>query len=200
MKPSFVIFPVLLLFFLNSAAQTSSLKESPIEGQFEYVYKNSNDYEEYKVVKRWQLGQLKEHVLDTLTLLKGQLHQKEVMISDKQAAIDSLLILNANVNQALQKTNEEKNSIPFMGIMLQKTVYNSILWSLIGGLAAGLFLFIFLFKRSNRMTVGYKNDLSGLKNEFETFRKRALEREEGVVRKYHDELMKYKIRAGKIKS
>ena len=42
-----------------------------------------------------------------------------------------------------------------------------------------------------------KTDLEQLKNEFESFRKRALEREQRVVREMYDEILKYKNKAAK---
>jgi hypothetical protein len=67
-------------------------------------------------------------------------------------------------------------------------------WIIIIGLTFTLVIFILLFKRSNLVTRQTRDDLVEIKNEFESFRKRALEREEGIVRKYHNELMQYKTK------
>jgi hypothetical protein len=202
MKSSRPILAVILFFSLNCFSQQSSqnlsLNDSPIEDQFKYVYQQSSDFEDYKLVKRWQFNRLKTHVIDTLNLFGEEIVNAKEQILARDASIDSLLSLNARVNQSLEKVNREKNSISFLGIMLQKTIYNSILWTIISGLAAALVIFILLFRRSNLVTLRHKHDLGELQLEFEAFRKRALEREETVVRKYHNELMKYKSKVGKL--
>lgn len=43
-----------------------SLTEGTVENQFEYVIQKSNNYQDYKVVKKVWLTQLKSHVLDSL--------------------------------------------------------------------------------------------------------------------------------------
>lgn len=201
MKLSRLFLAILFFYSLNSTAQEPteklSLNDSPIEGQFKYVYQKSSDYEEFKMVKRWHLSRLKTHVLDTLDAVRNELFAVEQIVLIKDEAIDSLIQLNAATNISVEELENEIDSISFFGILLQKAAYNSILWSIISVLVGGLVLFVFLFKRSNIVTVQCKSDLDELRQEFEAYRKRALEREENVARKYHDELIKYKTKTGK---
>jgi hypothetical protein len=202
MKLPGLLLVVLLFVSADSFAQDKtkplSLNDSPIEGQFNYVYQKSSDYEDYKMIKRWHYNRLKTHVLDSIQLLEQNLAATLREVSDRESRIDSLMALKAEVQAKLEKTTNEKNSIAFFGMMLQKSLYNSIVWIIIIAMATGMVLFILLFKRSNSVTLNYKKDLGELQQEFESFRKRALEREESVVRKYHDELLKYKSKVGKL--
>jgi len=66
------------------------------------------------------------------------------------------------------------------------------MWSVVGILAALLFLFIYRFNASNRITREVKAKLSETEHEFEEHRKRALEREQKVMRKLQDEINKNK--------
>lgn len=182
----------------QSSQPALSLDKSPVEGQFQYVYKRSNDFEEFKMVKRWHFARLKSHVLDTLNNLKQDLISSSIVIDNKNTAIDSLITANEAVQAKLNTAIAEKESLSVFGVMTSKAAYNSILWSVIAILAGGFVLGFLLFKRSNTLTFSTKNDLADMKMQFEAFRKRALEREEGIVRKYHNELNKYKTKSGKL--
>ncbi len=184
--------------YAQVSSQPLSLDTSPIEDQFQYVYQKSSDFEEYKMVKRWYLIRLKSHVLDSLKENRDQLIQARSQITLKEIMIDSLhTVINTtatNLNMAIR----EKDSFALLGIPMQKAGYSSMVWSIIAVLTFSLLIFILLYKRSYRVIVNSETDLKEIRSEFEAFRKRALEREEGIVRKYHNELMKYKSRVSKV--
>lgn len=193
-----LILPGFLPLKGQDSPQPLTLNDSPVEGQFQYVYRNSSDYEDYKMIKRWQFNRLKTHVLDTITGLKQDILDQAHIIAGKDQLIDSLKAGKSELQANLETAVREKDALAILGISMQKTTYSSIVWSIIAILSAGLVLMALLFKRSNSVTVSTRSDLSELKMEFEAFRKRALEREEGIVRKYHNELNKYKTKTGKL--
>jgi hypothetical protein len=207
MKPTNVKIICVVLFlsftgiqstFSQSVVEKPSLEKSNIEGKFNYIYQQSGDFEDFKMVKKWWLTRLKTHVLDSIKFVEGQLIASQKLVEIKQTSIDSLNSLLLSNNSALSKTIKEKNSLRFLGIPMDKAAYNSMVWIIIAGLSLTLALFILLYKRSSLVTKQIKNDLTEIRTEFESFRKRALEREEGIVRKYHNELMQYKTKAGKV--
>ena len=187
--------------FIKSYSQDSqkpSLDRSDVENQFNYVLRNASDYEDSKVVKSWWLWRLKSHVLDSLNSLKDSISDAYVIIDAKDLTIDSLKKDLKTVNQKLVTTEKEKNSLKFFGLNMSKGAYNSILWTIIAGLILTLLIFIILFKRSNSITLSTKSNLEEIKEEFETFRKRALEREQQIARELYDEIIKYKKKLGEM--
>jgi hypothetical protein len=178
--------------------QKLSLDDSPVEGQFRYVYSKSSDYEEYKMVKRWHFSRLKNHVLDTLNTLKNDLYTQNLVLEKRDSTIDSLVKETANIQAHLDQSQKEKDTLKWLGFSMSKTTYNGIVWTLTIFLLASLIIVFLLFKRANSLTVSTRQDLSDLSLEFEDFRKRALRREEEIVRKYHNELNKYRSKAGKL--
>jgi hypothetical protein len=182
----------------QSSSEKPSLDKSSIDGQFTYLYQQSSDFEDYKMVKKWWITRLKSHVLDSLKLVEDQLLATRKMVVDKDARIDSLNTALASNNTSLNSAIKEKDTLHFVGIPMDKTAYNGILWTIIGGLTFTLLIFILLYKRNHIITLQTRNDLIEVRNEFDTFRKRALEREESIVRKYHNELMQYKSKAGQV--
>ena len=184
--------------FAQQSTAPLSLDNSPIEDQFQYVYQRSTDFEDFKLIKRWQYSRLKLHVLDSLAAQKELLLQARGQIQLKDTKIDSLANQVEATNNKLQTAINEKNSLTLLGIKMEKTGYNSIVWSVIFGLAFSLIVFILLYRRSYRVIIQTESDLKETRTEFEAFRKRALEREEGIVRKYHNELMKYKSKVSDV--
>jgi hypothetical protein len=176
----------------KSSFDRSVFDQSNIVNQFDYIMEKSNRYEDFKVVKATWFIALKAHVADTLKVLKRELRESHSLISIKGNTIDSLKTDLKNTNDNLASTFKEKNSVSFLGIPMEKHHYNTFIWSIIAGMAICLLAFIVLFRRSNTVATQTKLDLMGIKDEFDAFRKNALEREGKLARKYLDELNKYK--------
>jgi hypothetical protein len=169
-----------------------SVDRGSIESRFDYVIHEANTFEDSKIIKGWWLSHLKIAVLDSMKALHTEIIETNKILSAKKAEIDSLNSGLLSVNNQLSTVNTEKNSIKFVGMSMSKSSYNSLMWSILIGLAFLLLIFIALYKRSQVVTTQTKTDLDELKIEFDAFRKKALEREEKIVRKYHDELSRYK--------
>lgn len=175
-----------------------SLNEGTIENQFNYVIQKSNKFEDYKMVKSWQLYRLKTHVLDSMKSEKTKLIESKEVIVLKNKEIESLQTNLESTNEKLSQAIGEKDSMLLLGRSMNKAAYNSIMWTLIAGLAALLILYLILHRRSNAITFQTKKSLSELKGEYEDYRKRSLAREQKTVRKLYDEILKYKSKAGKV--
>jgi hypothetical protein len=176
----------------QETVEQPSLDNGTIENQFQYVLDKSSRYEEYKVIKLAWMNKLKSHVADSLNELQNKLDHSHQLTAMRDQRIDSLKTSLAQTKADLNDAVEERNSLSFLGLKVEKTSYNGIMWTLVVFLAAGLIIFLLLFKRSNFVTVRTSKDLQETREEFEEFRKKALRREEEIVRKYHNELNKYK--------
>lgn len=191
-----VLFFWTFLFVITANAQTDKSKDitfdtpKNIEEQFEYVYKKSGKYREYKVVKRDWLVKLKKQTLDTLKNIANELEIAENKINSQQKVIVKVENDLQNVNEQLALVRGEKDAMPFLGMNTTKRSYAAILWSIVGLLMILLGLFIFKFKQSNVITKEARANLKDLEVEFEEHRRKALEREQKVMRRLQDELNK----------
>jgi hypothetical protein len=77
---------------------------------------------------------------------------------------------------------------------MSKQAYNSLVWMIIFAVTIFMVVFIVLYRRSNLVTKQTKISLEELKEEFESHRKRALEREEKLVNNFHREVNKLKTK------
>jgi len=169
-----------------------SLNSGTIDNQFEYVIRKSNNYQEYKVVKKNWLYSLKAHTIDSLKAVHKQLGDTKQIVANQGKEIEVLKTNLADTQVTLTATNKEKDSMSLFGIQLSKTGYNVLMWSIIGGLLAFLLFFIYRFNNSNTITRDAKKMLEETEEEFEEHRKRSLEREQKVMRRLQDELNKQK--------
>lgn len=183
-----VCFILLLLTSLLSFSQ----EENTLENQFDDVFNRSNNYLEFKVVKRTDLNLLKKSSLDSISTYKNALLQMQGELESQQIQLGIVQNSLNETNQKLSKTEQRENEISFLGIQTSKTAYNSIVWTIIIALAVLLFFFIFKFKNSNLITRETKTKLDELEKEFELHRHRTLEREQQLNRKLLDEVNKNK--------
>jgi preprotein translocase subunit SecF len=183
-------FPIFILLFITSFGFSQT--ENTLESQFDDVYKSSNNYQEYKVVKRADLNSLKKSTLDSVSVYKIALVQMQSELESQQIELGLIQTNLKETNEKLTKTEQRENEISFLGIQTSKTAYNSIVWIIIIGLAIILFFFIYQFKNSNVVTRETNIKLDELEKEFELHRQRSLEREQQLNRKLLDEINKHK--------
>lgn len=187
--------PIFLLSITISAQETEkegSLNSGTIESQFEYLYKKSGRYEDYRVIKISQLLKFRNNVYDTLKLDRQKYLDSQNLIANQKNNIDSLNQILEATNENLTSVTKEKDSIKLFGMQMSKGGYNTLLWSIIAALTALLVLFITRFKSSNAITIEAKNAKAEIEEEYEEHRQRALEREQKLRRELQDELNKQK--------
>ncbi len=198
MKVTKFIFTFLLVILITSVSfgQTEEAKPSldngTLESQFDYLYRKSSSYQEYKVVKKTNYTKIKGNVLDSLKSIKNELDNTKQLVTNQANEINDLKANLKTTNDNLTGVTIEKDNIKFIGISLTKASYNSILWSIIVGLVLFLLLFIYKFKNSNSITKQANQLLSETEEEFIQFKTVALKREQKVRRELQDEINKQK--------
>jgi hypothetical protein len=174
----------------------ATLETGSIAGQFEFLAKKSGNYRadgvRYEVVKINSLEKLRDNVLDTLNSINKKTIVLNTEIAENKSNIIELNKKLAETSSNLTSVTEEKDSMSIFGIFVSKTTYSTILWTMIAGLLLLLLFFIYKFRTSNMLTQEAKTSLSDLEIEYEDHRRRALEREQKISRKYQDELNKNK--------
>lgn len=192
MRLLFFILFINIVAFSQTDSKELSIDKSTIDDQFEYVLKKSSNYQEYKVVKKTLLYTLKSHVVDSLKKGKSELATYKDLLQKKEDDFIALQKKLEAVNEELTTVTNSKNTIKLFGFPLQRDVYKTILWSLIGILFFTLLYFIYIFRNSNIITQKALSDYNELENEYNNSKTRSLEREQVLNRKLQDELNKQK--------
>ena len=195
-----VCFTVLSLLSLTTTyAQSNadeddklSLTEGTIDNQFEYVIRRSNSYQDFKVIKKTWLYELKAHTIDTLNAVRKELSDTQAKVNSQSSEIDQLKTDLSNTKNNLDNTKKEKDSMALFGLQMSKVGYNALMWTIIAVLLVMLSLFIYKFKNSNAITKQAKKSLLETEEEYEEYRRNSLEREQKVRRQLQDEINKQK--------
>ncbi len=175
----------------NSTTKIIDLKQGTIKEKFNTLYTKSNNYKDYKVIKQYYLVQLKKQVLDSLQKEKAAYVQATAQIKDLKNQINDLQTQLNNSKEQISKLEDEKDSIGFLGMPVQKAKFQMIMWSIVVFLLLALFYFIFMFKNSLKLTKTAQNNLIKVEEEYNNFRTNALEREQLLKRQLLDEQKKH---------
>lgn len=179
-----------VLFCISLFSQEVTTEDNSIDYQFRTLYKNSNNYQEYKVVKKVTYGNLHNNVLDSIKQYQSQLKSKNSLINSQKLTISKLEKDNKDVNTKLQTSITNENSISLIGLQLTKSNYSILLFAIIILLIVGLVTFVYKFKNSNIITTEAKSNLYDVEQELNLFRKKSLEREQKLRRQLQDEINK----------
>ncbi|WP_461534294.1 tRNA (guanine-N1)-methyltransferase [Sinomicrobium sp.] len=181
----------------DSQKSKLSLTEGDVNNQFEFVIQRSNNYQEYKVVKKTWLYTLKKNTLDSLARVEKDLSEAIDLTKSQNSEIASLKSELAQNQEHLNTLTNEKDSISFFGALINKSTYKATMWGIVALLTVVLLFFIYKFRNSNIITQSAKQALEELEQEYENHRKKALEREQKVRRQLQDEINKQKISKAK---
>ncbi len=182
----------LVLFIIQNATAQEPPIEQPntIENQFIELYKNSNNYQIYKVIKKNEYLTLQKNILDSIKVIKTDAASKQTTIDEQQNNISKLQAKIATLNKDLTSSIDKEDTISFIGIPLNKVTYNSIVWGIIVALLIGLAFFIYRFNNSNIVTKETKSLLAETEEEFELHKRKSLEKEQKLRRQLQDEINK----------
>ena len=85
---------------------------------------------------------------------------------------------------------EEEDKIEALGLVMTKTTYNTLLWSIISGLLGLLGFLLYKHKNGHEITKNTKLRLTEVESDFDAHRKKTLTNEQLLRRKLQDEINK----------
>jgi len=185
----------LLAFFLIGGLNLTIAQETPeteqkpntINQQFEDMLDASNNFQEYKVVRRTTLDCLQSNTQDSLNAFKARVSTFDDQLEERNNNIASLKSSLKETKNTLEETRANVASISFLGIDMSKAGYKTLMWSIVGVLALALVFFIIRYRGSNAHTVAARKKLSEVEYEYDDFRKKSLEKEQRLGRQLQDE-------------
>ena len=137
-------------FSQENSEDKGSLNSGTIDSQFEYIYSVSNNFQEYKVVKRTNLDKLKSNILDSMVTMRKEVGDLKLLIVSEKDSIKNLNAILETAETEKQAAIDEKDNFSFLGMGIHKTVYSSMMWVLVAVLAGALAIFSFQYFTSFR--------------------------------------------------
>ncbi|HSP40642.1 MAG TPA: hypothetical protein VLN46_04350 [Gillisia sp.] len=171
----------------NGLAQDTNSGLDPVEEDFTNLIEKSNDYQGFKVVDYNELINLKNKTGQYFSTLNEEIISQKNTIDQQQQEINRLKDDLEATQQDLQKVNEEKDAITFLGMPFSKGSYMALMWGIVGLLLLALLFFIFRYRQSHTHTVEARNKLHSTEKEFDLYREKALEKEQRLGRLLQDE-------------
>lgn len=201
-KPGLNFLPsLLLLLFLVSTSSSASAQSSTIlavqdsaslEAQLDFVEQKTRVYDGFRAIREDVFQKSQKNALDSLNKAKLEIARLNSELSEKEFQIETL---NTNLSRTKEEKDQAirtKDSFVFLGMEVQKGVYNTVMWIIVIVLLIGAAFLFLLFKRSFFVTNQTKNELESIQKEFEEHRKSAREKYEKLVISHHNDLMKLK--------
>lgn len=171
----------------GAIAQDTNSGLTPVEEDFTNLIENSNDYQGYKVVDYNELVNLRTKISQYFTNQNEEIIAQQSTLERQQKEVDSLKTELSKTQQELERVNADKDAITFLGMPFSKRGYMAFMWGLVGLLVLALIFFVYRYKQSHTHTVEARNNLASTEKEFDTYREKALEKEQRLGRQLQDE-------------
>lgn len=187
-----IIFPVISALILSLSAQGQTIQDSvkadpSLKGQYQLILSKSKTLDGYKLVNPNRMSSFWQNVRDTLSTERRQLNSATRKIAEQEKSIADLKTQISGKESSLASTNAKVNEISFLGISFTKGTYNTIVWSLIIGLAAALTVVI-LRSAKHIHEAKYRSTLyEEVSQEYQNYKTKANDKEKKLARELQDE-------------
>lgn len=176
----------------TAVAPVEEAKPTTLEGVFQQLIDRSGAWQNFKMLDRGKLAAFQRSMTDSINGVRSQLVAEKQKVKENEATIKELNDKITEIQAALDQTKDQKDSVSFFGALVSKGLYNTIMWGIVLALASLLVLYIYKFSNGNVVTKKSINDLNELQEEYENYRKAAIEREQKVRRQLQDEINKHR--------
>jgi len=182
---------------LNSQAQLPELLQTgELREQLDFIEERTRIYDNFRAIREDMFQKVKSNSLDTVAGLKRRIGELDYEIVVQQSAMDSLALLLEDTRNKLDIAVQNRDNMELLGLSMNKTGYNLIMWSVIAGLSFLLVTGFLLLKRSRVVMNRALSETEELKAEFEEFRKTSRETREKLVIEHFNEVKKLRGKSG----
>lgn len=155
---------------IGQTAMPAELTTNTIVEQIKYLEKHTRIYEGYRAIREDMYQKINGNFIDTLQAEKSRVAALESLTSNLNGKTDSLNALLITTRAKLQEITNTKNNIRVLGLEIKKGAYNTIMWTIVGGLVFVLALGFLVFKRNLTVLLRTEKDLKELKDEFAAYK------------------------------
>jgi len=202
MKKTVYAITIILLFsgpfisntgiLLAQSGASAVMDSVTLKSQLDYIHENTRVYNDYRAIREDIFLKLKKNVTDTVTATKLEMEQLHSRLSERDFQIETLNTDLARTKNERDEAVKNRDSLSFLGIQMNKALYNTIMWFIILGLIALSVILFLLFRRTHQLTKEVKDELEAMREEFDQYRKSSREKYEKLVVSHHNEIKKLK--------
>jgi hypothetical protein len=167
----------LLSLFIAACAVVTGQSKMPeelttgsVRSQINYLVDHTRIYENYRAIREDMFRKINNNILDTLLADNVRITELRKQTSELNVKTDSLSALLETTRTDLRTATDTKDRIRVLGLDLKKGAYNSVMWTLLGGIAFLLVIGFLIFRRNLVVLLRTEKDLEELKEEFAAYR------------------------------
>lgn len=161
-----------------------------LDSQFFHLNRISRNQEGFKLIRRGNLDFIQKNVLDSIRIYQSDITQKTEEISGLQERVTQLTDSLQTAHRELLVAEEESQMVQFLGMSLSLGVYHLFVWIVIVVLLIALIVILIRFRQHSVNSRDARDSLGSIQEEFDTFRKKSLEKEQKLKRQLQDEINK----------
>jgi len=187
---SLYLFIFCLLMSVNTFSQKAKNDTLPLSKQFEQVYRKSSSYKDFKVIRKTTFQDLKENTLNSIKSIDEKLKIESLKNTRLEQEINNITKTHLELDLKLSNAILEKNTISFVGLKLKKNTFKIIIWSIFFMLIILICYLAYKLKDGVKITSQAKKELTRVEEEFNSYKKKSLVRDQKLRRQLQDEINK----------
>lgn len=184
------LFIFCLLMSVNTFSQKTKNDTLSLSKQFEQVYRRSSSYKDFKVIRKSTFQNLKKNTLDSIKIIDEKLKIESQKNTGLEQEISSFAKIRLEQDLELSEAILEKNTISFVGLKLKKNTFKIIIWGIFLTLSILICYLSYKLKDGVKITSQAKKELTRVEEEFNSYKKKSLVRDQKLRRQLQDEINK----------
>lgn len=173
------------------AKQVIKVPTKPVDGslqrQYEDLLKHSWMQQGYKVVNPTRLSALWQNVTDTLKNTKKELATAKQKLNEQAKQISELKKITGSEGTTIADSSASANQIQVLGMSVDTSTYNWIVWGAIVVLGVGLAAVLFSTARNSNEARHNKKLYEEISSEYQAYKTKAKEKEQKLSRELQTE-------------
>ncbi|MDX9726472.1 MAG: hypothetical protein RBT38_08805 [Bacteroidales bacterium] len=174
----------------SQSALPEVLTSGSVKEQMDFIQEKTRIYEDYRAVREDMFQKLKRNAIDSIDAARIEIERLIASAQKQDNMMDSLNAAIASAKIDLANMTKNRNSIRFLGMEINKQVYNTIVWTIVAALAGLLAIGFLTFRRNRNITIHTKKEFEELRKEFEAYRTASREAREKMSMAHFNELKK----------
>ncbi len=178
---------LILSFCACSVFLFSVQAQNSLNSQYQQLKEESNDYQDFKVIKQTTLDSFWGRVQDSVTVNKKKLREARQEIEAQKTQLTQLQQQVKQKEDQMKKDDEASQQVSVLGINVDKNGYVTFSYILYAVLLAILGFFFFRYQSSNRVTVNTRRDYDETRQQVDEYKKKLLETQTALGRELQTE-------------
>lgn len=192
----FLLAAIFSFFTLSIFAQQPTLQQKlqsnlPLQAQFQALLMQSkNQNVDFKIIRKTNIDIIQRNVADSIARYTKEIASLKSNSSSSVQQVQSLKDSVSTLSESLKVEQAKTDSISFVGIDFAKSAYHTLVWTIIAVLGVALFIILISFRKAKVDAVEHQKTAEEVQNDFQVYKKKAMETEQKLKRQLLDEQMK----------